>query len=265
MRPLRPLLGWIALAACSIGMILHGPIPQWPDYHAFADRREWLGVPNAADVLTNLAFAFVAILGVAMARPVQAPTPAECTATRAFVACLALIAAGSGYYHLAPDDTRLAYDRLPIALACASLLCAFHGRYAGVQGRAILPAMSAIAAASVAWWSLTQARDAGDLRPYLLLQAAPLFLVPIWQWAFRVPGRERRRYGLAIALYVLAKACELQDHRLLDLTGVLSGHSAKHLLAASAAAIILSILLSPRPTLAAARSRPAPMGIGRLQ
>ncbi|MDM5181921.1 hypothetical protein PO883_32625 [Massilia sp. DJPM01] len=34
---------------------------------------------------------------------------------------IGLTAFGSSWYHLAPDDTRLVWDRLPIALACVSL------------------------------------------------------------------------------------------------------------------------------------------------
>ena len=47
---------WLALAAAALGIALwlHGPIAQWADYHAFADQRTWLGVPNAANVLSNL-------------------------------------------------------------------------------------------------------------------------------------------------------------------------------------------------------------------
>ena len=50
--------GLLALAAAVLAGLLwaHGPIGQWADYHAFADRRAWLGLPNAADVLSNLPF-----------------------------------------------------------------------------------------------------------------------------------------------------------------------------------------------------------------
>lgn len=248
MDPIRGSAGWIVLASAAAAMFLHGPIPQWPGYHDFADGRAWGGIPNAADVLSNLAFALVGLRAIRFELEARAAgrTPGEVDATRALIASLILTAAGSAYYHLAPDNARLAFDRVPIALACASVLCAFHARGRRTGGRIALPVMLALGAASVGWWSFSEARGTGDLRPYLLLQAAPLVLVPIWQWACDAPRTERMRYGQAIALYVLAKACEVLDHRVLEWTGFVSGHTAKHLLAALAAMIILSILQSPR-------------------
>ena len=36
-------------------------IPQDPSYHFFADQRQWLGIPHAADVLSNAAFVLVGL------------------------------------------------------------------------------------------------------------------------------------------------------------------------------------------------------------
>ena len=108
-----------------------------------------------------------------------------------FITALLLTAIGSSYYHLAPDDARLAWDRLPIALACAGLLA---GAYADTHIRPysirLTAALAAFAAASVWWWSAT-----GDLRPYLLLQVAPLLLIPPWQAHARLPRLERAGFG----------------------------------------------------------------------
>ena len=54
------------------------------------------------------------------------------------------------------------------------------------------------------------------------------------------PRQARRAFGLAILLYIAAKATELLDHQLLALLGgLLSGHSLKHLLATLAAAVLV--------------------------
>ncbi len=55
----RPLLVLAALLA--LGLLLHGPIPQWASYHQFADQRGWHGLPHAADVLSNLPFALIGL------------------------------------------------------------------------------------------------------------------------------------------------------------------------------------------------------------
>ena len=40
-------------------------IPQSPSYHLFADRRSLLGIPNFGDVVSNLPFAVIGLLGIA--------------------------------------------------------------------------------------------------------------------------------------------------------------------------------------------------------
>lgn len=230
---------WIAaglVALAGLAMLLHGPIPQLAHYHEFADTRAWLGIPRAADVLSNLPFALVALWAarrIAAAFPSLGPSREGYVV---FVVALALTAIGSSYYHWAPDDARLVWDRLPIALACAGLLAAVHATaHPGAAHRAWLVALCAFAVASVAWWART-----GDLRPYLLLQAAPLVTIPLWQAGGRASRRERLGFGIAIALYALAKAAELADAPIFAATGFMSGHTLKHLLAAAAAAVIVA-------------------------
>ncbi|NTV96792.1 MAG: hypothetical protein HGA75_15495, partial [Thiobacillus sp.] len=118
-----PLLITVALAAAMLG---HGPIAQLPDYHRFADHSCWLGVGHAADVFSNLGFALVAGWGAWRLYPLRNHTAfaAGRHGWTLFLAGLALTAAGSAYYHLDPDNFRLVWDRLPIALACAGLLAA---------------------------------------------------------------------------------------------------------------------------------------------
>lgn len=38
------------------GFMLRGPMAQDPDYHDFADHRQFFGVPNLFDVASNLPF-----------------------------------------------------------------------------------------------------------------------------------------------------------------------------------------------------------------
>jgi hypothetical protein len=92
---------------------------------------------------------------------------------------------------------------------------------------------------SVAWWHFTEQAGSGDLRPYILLQALPLLLIPLWQAIHGAPGRDRIWFGIALLLYVAAKASELLDHPIAAQTGWISGHTLKHLLAAAAAAAIV--------------------------
>ena len=53
------------------------PIAQHPAYHRFADQRQWLGVPNGLNVLSNLPVAFVGLwgLGVTLGRGTSPTLP----------------------------------------------------------------------------------------------------------------------------------------------------------------------------------------------
>jgi len=239
---------WIrhAPTLITVGLIvilaLHGRIAQPVHYNEFADQSAALGIPHAADVLSNAGFALVAVWGwlTLWPRRGSARLRAGWPGYRLFLIGLFLTAFGSGYYHLAPDNIRLIWDRLPIALACAGLLAGVRGdskprSRAGIEAIAL----AFCAVASVAWWVYTDLGGADDLRPYLLLQGLPLVLVPLWQAIYRAPRAERIAFALAMALYVLAKLAEVLDHEIAAALGVVSGHTLKHLLATAATAAVV--------------------------
>jgi hypothetical protein len=238
-----PLL--VTLSLCA-AMLVHGPIAQLAHYHEFADQSVLAGVPHAADVLSNISFALVASWGILRLWPMRgdAFSDAGRHGYRLFLAGLLLTSVGSSLYHLAPDDARLVWDRLPIALACAGLLSAVRAECMSKpdsRGDALLLGLFAVL--SVGWWYFTAQNGEGDLRPYLLLQSLPLILIPLWQFIYRVPQRDRIAFGCALVLYVAAKLAELNDHVLLAALGFISGHTIKHLLAAGAAAVLVARLV----------------------
>lgn len=252
MKPNALLVTGCLVASAIACLAAAGPIPQPTDYHAFADGREFWGLANAADVLSNMAFAVVACWGLVSERwHGRSLEGAERISRRCFLVSLAATALGSAQYHLSPNDVRLVFDRLPIACACASVLSAFHARSRQPHAWWVLPALLGVAATSVAWWAWTNSRGADDLRPYLLLQGAPLLLVPLWQWACGASWAERWWFGAAAVLYGVAKAAEVFDHVLFEMTTIVSGHTLKHLLAAAAAACIVASLRAAPPKRAA--------------
>jgi len=236
-----PLAVTALLAAAAL---YHGPIAQPTGYHDFADQRAVLGIPHFADVMSNLGFALVTLWGwVGLARAGQHPDyhPGR-AGYRLFLVGLFLTALGSSWYHLAPDNARLVWDRVPIALACGGLLAGVWGDVQRRETRGLAAILALAAVASVGWWRFTDLSGSGDLRPYLLLQALPILLIPLWQWIYRMPGADRLAFGAALALYVIAKFAELNDHEIAALFGGLTGHTLKHLLAAGAAALIVGRL-----------------------
>lgn len=236
----------IATVGIALLMLWHGAITQPANYHDFADRAMWAGVPHAADVLSNFGFAIVGIWGWWHLSP-QREHPALRAGWfgyRLLLVGLILTAAGSAYYHLAPDDYRLVWDRLPIALACAGLLAGVRAEtVARYDARREAAVLALLAVFSVAWWHFTGLQGQGDLRPYLLLQLLPILLVPLWQALHGSDRRDRLYFGAALLIYVLAKLAELNDHQLLQVSGALSGHTLKHLLATVAAALIVGRLV----------------------
>src|SRR5258706_16261405 len=114
----------VALAAAA--MLVHGPIAQLDHYHEFADTRSLFAIPNAADVLSNVGFALAGLWGfwALRSRGSALLTDPALRGYSLFFAALLLTSLGSSFYHLAPDNQRLLWDRLPIALACAGLLAA---------------------------------------------------------------------------------------------------------------------------------------------
>ena len=243
---------WLLIAAGSLAMALalHGPVAQWPSYHDFADVRLWLGVPNAANVLSNLPFALIGIWGLwvlSMRGGVSAAVHAGGSrrAWWCFSAALVCTAFGSALYHWAPGNGALVLDRLPIAWACAALLCAFlcervDGRWADAPALAI---GLVVATASVGWWWFTEQHGQSDLRVYLYVQFLPMLLVPLGLWLKLPPtGTQVVSNGAwwwVLALYGAAKLMELADAAVLDALAITSGHTLKHLLAAVAAWVVL--------------------------
>lgn len=234
----------VGLAVVAIAV--HGPIGQLAHYHEFADQSSWLGIPHAADVLSNLGFAVVAIWGAFSLWPMRQGENFKSSiyGYALFIAGLFLTAFGSSFYHLAPDNARLVWDRLPIALACAGLLAAVRAEThaSGHPVRDVL-LLGAFAVSSVAWWRFTDLRGADDLGPYLLLQFLPLVLIPLWQWMYAAPRADKMTFMAAIALYVAAKAAELNDREILAALGWMSGHTLKHLFSTAAAGVIVGRLV----------------------
>lgn len=244
------LLVAVALAAV-VGALLVPPIRQDLAYHDFADRRVVLGVPHGLNVLSNAGFLLAGAWS--LVRIARTALPAwERGAGTVFAIGLLLTGLGSAWYHAAPSNASLVWDRLPLsALFPIVLAMAIADRVSGAAGRALLVPLALGAVASVAWWHLTD-----DLRPYALSQFLPMLLIPLM--LILLPGRRPAGPLVAgIALYALGKLAEAADGSILAAGGLLSGHTLKHLLAATAAAVIVRWLTGAGVSATRARSDPS--------
>ena len=255
---MEKLLRQVPLAIIAILVaagLWYGPITQPAGYHAFADQSAYYDIPHFADVVSNIGFALVALTGALLLRRRQRhPSLAHSwSGYRLFLIGLFLTALGSAYYHLDPDNARLFWDRLPIALACGGLLAGVWADASQKSADLMTNWMAVLAVYSVAWWYFTDLLDVGDLRPYLMFQIAPMLLIPLWQWIYRSPAADRLSFGVALVLYAAAKVTELYDHEIAAQLGTMTGHTLKHLLATLAAAVIVA-RLALRQRTAARRS-----------
>jgi hypothetical protein len=220
-----------------IGILSAGPIAQHERFDALADNRTLFGIPNFANVVSNLPFLIVGIAGLLLHR--HRPVVGAWIAWRWFFIGVGLICLGSAYYHLIPNHATLVWDRLPITVAFMALFVALLSEHVDrrLERYLLWPAIF-IGMASVGWWHVS-----GDLRPYLWVQLAPLLAIPLVLLLYRSPFTHRGYLLYGLGLYALAKVAEFYDRPLLDITGgALSGHSLKHLLAAASVACVYLML-----------------------
>jgi len=102
-------------------------------------------------------------------------------------------------------------------------------------GRTLLIPLCIVGVGSVSWWSFTESHQdyVGDLRLYILVQVAPVFLTPLLVYMYPARYTHSEMMYVCAFLYVLSKAAELFDHGVWALSyETMSGHSLKHFLAA---------------------------------
>lgn len=235
-----------------LGLLALDPIAQDLAYHHFADTRSFLGIPNFNDVTSNAGFAAVGLLGVLAVTGWQRRNVfvrrADARPYLVFFGGVALVSLGSAYYHWAPSNDRLLWDRLPMAIAfmafCSAIVADRIDAKAGTTW--LLPVLVVLGLLSLIYWSWTEALGRGDLRFYGFVQFYPAVALPVVCWLFPEHRYTAGRYLVwVIAWYGLSKLLELLDGEIFDLLGhTVSGHTLKHLAAAGATYVVLRMLLA---------------------
>jgi hypothetical protein len=220
------------------------PVLQPAAYHDLADQRSILGIAHFWSVISNLPFLVVGLMGLQLLRRRQE----EAAAGWATVfAGTALVAFGSTWYHWAPDNTTLIWDRIPIGIAFMGFLTALLVEHLPAEGarvaRLLLAPLVVFSAWTISWW-----HTSGDLSLWIWVQAAPMLAVVLVLTL--LPGRYSHRHylGYALACYVAAKLFELSDVQLMRWSGeLISGHTLKHLAAAAGVWCFYVMLRERRP------------------
>ena len=228
----------------AVGLYLLPPIPQNPLYHHFADTRTLLYIPNAFNVLSNVPFLFIGLIGFRY----TITKPTITLSYTLFFIGIFLVSFGSSYYHWHPDNASLIWDRLPMSIAFMSLFTAIIGeRISHKLAHYLLLPLLLLGMASVFYWYYTETIGQGDLRFYLFIQFFPMLALPYMLLLFPATYTHINNLWLALIAYGFAKLAEIGDKLIYHLSDyIISGHSIKHLLAALSAYFIYRYLRQRR-------------------
>jgi hypothetical protein len=205
-----------------------GRIPQDNAYHQFADTISAFDIPNFHNVVSNFPFLILSLLGLIMLN--RGHTKID-GLDRAIIWTLflgiGLIGFGSAYYHLAPENDSLVWDRLPMTLVFASFFTLIIKDYLSEKlARYAFYPLIAFGLGSIFYWHYTELTGQGDLRLYAFMQFYPMICI-IAILIFSKNRDNLNILGWVMASYGLAKLCEHFDNDIFELINY-GGHALKH-------------------------------------
>ncbi len=233
-------------------------LPQNPAYHCFADNREILGIPHFGDVASNLAFLLVGIAGLIFVfgskGRILLKAPGERLPYVVFFATLVVVMFGSSYYHWAPSNGPLFWDRLPITIGFMALLAAFIADRIDLKwGVRALPVLMILGAAVTYQWLLSEGtgplgydeKGQGNLWFYIFLQAMAVVSIVLMCWLFPARNTNMWYVWMMLLFYGIGKVLEISavDVVVYEELRWVSGHTLKHLVSAVAAYMVLAMLM----------------------
>lgn len=201
------------------------PIAQDVAYHQFSDQITLFGIPNFWNVVSNIPFLMVGVMGL-----LRLPSIVSASKTQylLFFVGITLVAFGSGYYHLQPSNSTLVWDRLPMTIAFMALFSIVISEFINeALGRKLLLPFLTVGLLSIVYWLVFN-----DLKVYVLVQFYPIVAILISLIFFRSFYTLKWGYWLLVLAYIVAKLFEHFDAATHQLFGWLSGHTLKHISAA---------------------------------
>jgi len=192
------------------------------------------GIYNYWNVVSNIPFILFGFLGLyKTTRNIHIQDTKKLQrAYSLFFTGAILVGFGSGYYHLNPSTDTLLWDRMPMTIAFMALFSiVISENISLLAGRLLLIPLLALGVGSVIFWYQSEQLGAGDLRPYALVQFLPMLLIPAILILFKSENTHNRYLWTLLFFYLLSKISEYLDVYIFNLSGDISGHSLKHLLA----------------------------------
>lgn len=225
---------FIVLVIIALVAIFVDPIPQDLNYHLFADNFKKLGVNNFWNVMSNIPFLIVGVLGLwsLFNHKLKVGHNVKLFYLIFFLGII-FVGLGSSWYHLNPNNQTLVWDRLPMTISFMAFFAVILAEHVNEKlGKNLLWPLIAIGLLSIFYWQYTESIGSGDLRWYGLVQFLPLILIPIILVVFPKKYTQIHLLWLFLGMYVVAKILEYFDAQTLELLQVISGHSLKHIAAA---------------------------------
>jgi hypothetical protein len=235
---IRPYLILVGITLISLmSLFLFSPIPQNLSYHQFADARKIWGIPNFWNVVSNVPFFLIGILGfLTIKREWRAGKFVNWQEVVPFFMIflgLILTAMGSSYYHLAPDNYRLVWDRIPMTFIFMMLVSlTIMERISFKVGFWLILPLTVLGIGSVWYWIWTESLGRGDLRFYSFVHFYSIILILMILYLFPKPYPSTKFFLLIFIFYGIATIFELIDVQIYQMGGVMSGHTLKHFFAA---------------------------------
>jgi hypothetical protein len=203
--------------------VLSGPMVQSQAYHNFSDGEPLFGIPNFHNVSSNLAF----ILFAALAFKDYFKSPAKYgSAWFVFFTGILLVGPGSAYYHYAPSDATLVWDRLPMTIGFMGLVSSLLIDLFNIQRKKLFLFLAiTLGCYSVCHWVIFN-----DLRFYMWVQLNSIIFMIYVALVYKSKVIINRYLFSAVGFYIAAKITEAKDVQIDEVVNY-SGHSIKHILA----------------------------------
>ncbi len=244
---------WTA-AATTVGAVFAHRMNA-PAYNVFADHVTCLGIPNFTNVASNLAFVAVGLVALVWLWAERSRllgtrfrNRTEIALYASFFAAAILVGLGSAYYHYAPTNATLFWDRVPMTFAVAALTGAFLAERVDCRtGVVVGIALALFLPGTLVYWLASEARGAENLWPYLAGLYGSLGVATLVLVLFPSPYTHGGQALVALGWFALAMPFDkVLDGWVYSLGGVIGGHAVKHLLAALAMFWIFWFMLRPR-------------------
>lgn len=214
------------------------PIAQDVRYHNFADKRNIYAISNFWNVMSNIPFLLVGMYALVKLKKMFYDTQMHAAFILFFVG-ISLVAFGSGYYHLNPNNETLIWDRLPMTIAFMVLFAIIISEFISLrEGKKLLYPLLGLGMFSVVYWVMKD-----DLRLYAFVQFYPMLVMPVILLSFKARFTLHSGYWYLLLCYALAKILEHYDHVIYEALGFISGHSLKHMVAAFGLYVLVRVYL----------------------